>query len=229
MDLITLITWQPEPRNDLNRRCVRRWRRAREPNRTKTQEEGGSVRTVSAGLCCCISLYDYLFVHITYLPAGMPYLLLLLRLKLCNDWYASPTAFASDNMGEELGYSPPYANILSSGQEQECWFSVRRRRYSQNEPTWFRTISLYSLMCSFYCCQLASSLIANAAHFCFTVPSLFLPLVHISISKFPRGSNHWFSCACLSPCSFIPLHHRHHHPKPTTSLRFSPQEAIFLT
>lgn len=115
----------------------------------------------------------------------MPYLLLLLRLKLCTDWYASPTVFASDNMGEELGYSPPYANILLSGQEQECRFSVGRRRYSQNEPTCFRMISLHSLICSFYCCRLASSSIANAAHFCFTVPSLFLPLVHISMSKIP--------------------------------------------
>lgn len=222
-----MTTWTKERFESAVRKTVEKSQRAQQNQNTRGR------RLCKDGMCWFVllflSLWLSLFVHITYLPAGMPYLLLLLRLKLCNDWCASPTAFASDNMGEELGYSPPYANILLSGQEQECWFSVRRRRYSQNEPTCFRMISLYSLICSFYCCRLASSLIANAAHFCFTVPSLFLPLAHISISKFPCGSNHWFSCACLSPRSFIPLHHRHHHPKPTTSLRFGPQEAIFLT
>lgn len=47
----------------MNRRCVRRWRRARKPNKAKTQEEESPIRTVSVDARCCFSLYDFLFVH----------------------------------------------------------------------------------------------------------------------------------------------------------------------
>lgn len=78
--------------------------------------------------------YDNILVSIyslcnTTIP-GAPYLLFLLHLQLYTDQYASSTSLTTDNMGEELGQSPPYPHILLSGQEQECWLSVRRRRYS---------------------------------------------------------------------------------------------------
>lgn len=47
----------------MSRWCVRRWRRAREPNRTKTQEDGSPVRTVSADSLCRFSLHDFLSVY----------------------------------------------------------------------------------------------------------------------------------------------------------------------
>lgn len=59
-----------------------------------------------------------------------PYLLFLLHLQLGADQYASSTSPTSDSVGEEPGQSPPYPHIFLSGQEQECWLSVRRRRYS---------------------------------------------------------------------------------------------------
>lgn len=50
----------PHLRSDMNQQCVRRWRRAKRPNRTKTQEEGSSPRTVSRDgrVICFLSLYS---------------------------------------------------------------------------------------------------------------------------------------------------------------------------
>lgn len=127
----------------MNLQCVGHWRRARGSNRTrvKTPEEGSSPRTVSRdghvsfflSLSSLLTLSKLITPHLTvsvFFPLECLIFLFSLHLKLYTDQYASSTSLTTDNVGEELGQSPPDPHMLLSGQKQECWLSVRRRRYS---------------------------------------------------------------------------------------------------
>lgn len=131
-------------------------------------------------MCAVIFLFKTISLFVAYLLAGMPYLLLLLRLNLCTDQYASSTPFASDNMGEELGHSPPDANILLSGQEQECWLSFRSRRYSLSRGNRMNPLALGWSLCRGW--FLASSFYS----------ALWLLMLLIFASLFHHRFHHWY-------------------------------------
>lgn len=55
----------PVLRSDMNQCCVKHWRRAKEPIRTKTQEEGSSPKIVRQNKCAIFLSFQHVLIHIT--------------------------------------------------------------------------------------------------------------------------------------------------------------------
>lgn len=101
----------------------------------KITKNGERTRTSQPSLFlsspCLPNLFSLLFMqYLNTKVIGFTHVVFA-AFKLYADQYnTSSTSLTNDSMGEEFGQSPPYPHVLLSGPEQECWVSVRRRRYS---------------------------------------------------------------------------------------------------